>query len=299
MLQSIYLIYVWISEINPTVPLSDALLAVQSEATSRPHVVDLVTSLAPSQAPQTRSKAKATSDKPALDAFKNSLFDFTPLTSLFIDGMDEEQVWAQLDLRTQSICRMLDFVLEGEVGAEEGKEDSEEESSGDDEEQRLKEALEALEGGDIDMDEFMAKYGLDEHDEMGDELDESDDSQREDSLDDDSEDAEEVEEAEEDVSPLRDEESDHEAPDLPPTKPSKKRKRGESSELDDGFFNLAEFNAYTERAEAKSSSRGRLSGDDSDEEDMDVDLFASVDGPVDLGDEDEAESKGTCHSPFF
>jgi len=52
---------------------------------------------------------------------------------------------------------------------------------------------------------------------------------------------------------------------------------------------LAELHADTERAEARSSSKGRLAeSDESDEDMMDIDLFAQVD-PLENFDEDDLE----------
>ena len=69
-------------------------------------------------------------------------------------------------------------------------------------------------------------------------------------------------------------------------KTQKRGRKGGHPVLDDGFFDLAEFNAETEQAEAKRSSKGRLGkGDDDDEEDEGeeegIDYFAPV--------EDDAE----------
>lgn len=275
--------------------------AVQSEALSRPHIGELLSSLTPSQAPQTRSKAKNAADKPKPANVQPELFEFTPLKSLFVEDMDEEQIWAQLDLRTKTICRMLDFVLEGgsEKQGEVGEEDDDEESSDaeeDDEEEKFRQALEGLENGDVDLEELMTKYGLNPEDfENSDNSMDGDEAAIEQETDESS-----SEEEEEDISPLRDSESNEDTPSssrVPHSRSiiSRGKKRGSKpSELDDGFFDLAEFNAETERAESKSSSRGRLAGDDdSDEEDMDIDLFAAVDGAGDFDDvEDDGEDAG-------
>jgi len=230
------------------------------------------------------------------------MFDFTPLKSLFVDGMDEEQIWAQLDLRTKTICRMLDFVLEGES-------ESQDEVSGegsDDGDDALRKALEALEGNeDADIDEFLEKYGL-----AG-----SDDSEASmeygggyEDMDSQSEVSEEGVEDEEGISPLRDPSSDEEIGSGQPgfglsnpgLKPAHNRKRNAvASELDDDFFSLAEFNADTERAESQSTSRGRLAGDDDSEDDEStIDLFASVDPPENF-DEDDLENEGGAYSYIF
>jgi len=251
---------------------------VCSEGLSRPHVVNFLSLLAPSQAPQTRSKAKVESEQPQ-DNSKTGFFNLTPLDSLFIDEMDDEQIWAQLDLRTQTICHMLEHVLEGEI---ESSNQGEEIDSSEDDDASLRKGINGLEEDDVDL----AKYGLDKDD-----LDSTQDESEESST---SGTDDEIDKEAEKISPLRDgssEETDSDKPHLSPRRTSKKRKREESSELDDGFFDLAEFNAYTERAEAKSSTKGRLAGDDSDVDEEEIDLFADVDA-LDLGD-DGNDGRGT------
>lgn len=86
------------------------------------------------------------------------------------------------------------------------------------------------------------------------------------------------------------------------TKGSKRNPRLQS-ELDDGFFDLAAFNAEANEGEAKSVSRGRL-GDDEDEDsdsDMSVDLFAPVDDAEQFEEEDLEDAGGgmTFVFPYF
>ncbi len=99
------------------------------------------------------------------------------------------------------------------------------------------------------------------------------------------------EEEEEDISPLHDSESMVDTPSSsnvlqsrPITTLGKKKARLNWMMVSSTWPNSTQ---RTERAESKSSSRGRLAGDDdSDEEGMDIDSFATVDGEGEDGDED-------------
>jgi hypothetical protein len=115
----------------------------------------------------------------------------------------------------------------------------------------------------FDMEDTDNMEGLSGEDDEAMGLDEEDDEEGEDE-------EEDMEEDEED-----EEEEDLEDLDLPAKKKSK------SSELDDGFFNLDDFNAMTEKQE--------LDEDKSDEEDEEeIDYFADPD-LIDSGDDDDED----------
>ena len=250
------------------------------------HVNDLILSITPSQGPQTRSQARATNkEAPALPKHQ---FQPTPLTSLFTDNLDEDQIWAQLDIRTKHMCDVLGVVLEGDLPDEDDVEGSESDSDSSAEDmednEALLKAIQKLREEGVEFDEF------EEEDDSNGDSETGSESADEDEVEDDSGD-----ESAEGVMDLNNEDSEQEdvsKKELTPTQMlPRKRKRGITSELDDGFFELSSFKAEIEKAEAKSSSRGRLAaGDDSDDSDEDlddVDLFA----PVEEGADDE--SKGT------
>jgi U3 small nucleolar RNA-associated protein MPP10 len=203
--------------------------------------------------------------------------------------MDQEQVWMQLDLRSQMICGLLDYALETGRSEEElsvGDEDDE----GEDDDGRLQNIIEAIQNGEeIDL--------LDIHEGLGEEMDVDDESTEDD---DESEGSENVVYDTEHIVQLRAEEEHSDNEDAPTlfdvlknSSRSKKRKRADQG-LNDEFFDLDAFNAETEQAEAKSSSRGQLANEDEDEEDEDMtlDLFAPVD-------EEEDESEGTGGAILF
>lgn len=196
--------------------------------------------------------------------------------------MDETQVWAQLELRAKGICDILDLALEGEL-----EEDEESGNIGISSDERLQRALDALEDDeDLDLDpmDMDMEGGSLEGSGLSDESDEEDKYDFEDGQD-----------LDENIVELRDPSSDEDSSqeEKPPSllnviRPQARKRKGRGhAGLDDGFFDLAAFNAETERAEAKSSSRGRLGGDDdSDSDDMSIDLFAHLDGTDGLNEED-------------
>jgi hypothetical protein len=252
-----------------------------------------VTSLTWSEKPQTRSRAKKEAEKPISQLPDKNLFDSTPLKSLYVDGMDDEQIWEQLDLRTNTICRVLDFVLDGEAEQKDGNTTGVE----DEYDARLLKALKDLEREGVDLNDLMGEDSESSSDQPSSHSQSSGSPSGSDLEDD---------EGEESYSSLHDPSGDEDDDDEvePPVLHSlnqssqKKRSRKKNaavSELDDDFFNLAEFNADTERTGARSSSKGRLAEDDESDEDMDIDLFARID-PVENFDEEDLEGNpdGTC-----
>jgi U3 small nucleolar RNA-associated protein MPP10 len=249
---------------------ADYSAALRQEAQSIRHITELLASLSPAQAPQTRSQAKRkrtpspTPPAPVLEP--------TPIETLHVDDMDEEQVWAQLELKNKSLCETLEYALDA-AGEDPEMLDAEAVAGSDSSEEEGDEVEFSEEGGVSDEDE-----DEDSEDDEEEEDDESD-GQGDESLGD-------------SVMNLRDPED--EAAGLPTLfshiesaleKPKPPRRSGKKSELDDGFFSLADFNAETKQAEARKVSRGSLGGDDDDDDDDDededmegIDLFNVIDG---------------------
>ncbi|KAJ7619063.1 U3 small nucleolar ribonucleoprotein complex, subunit Mpp10 [Mycena polygramma] len=256
-------------------------LSLQAENDSRPHIVELLASLSPSEAPQTRSQAtkkrkRSSSPSPP----PPPIFEPTPIASLYTENMDDDQIWAQLDLRMKPVCDMLEFALDAEPSQEEELGDSESETDEFVDEQILRQ-MRALDSGGNEME-------VDDFD------DEGEDVESEEETDDDGD-------LGEDVTGLRD--SSSEDDDASETEawsaPLRKRKSsaGSKTGLDDGFFDLASFNAETEEAEARKVSKGRLDEDDSDDES--VDLFAPVDAAENFDEEDEDNAGEAFYKDFF
>ncbi|KAH8835820.1 U3 small nucleolar ribonucleoprotein complex, subunit Mpp10 [Flagelloscypha sp. PMI_526] len=132
--------------------------AVGSESISNPHIQNLLDSLVPSEAPQTRSQAARTSTKRKRTPSPPPTLTTTPLGSLFVDGMDYDQVWSQLDLRTKNVCRVLEqILLEGE---EEG--DTEPPSLEDDDDSEEDVSADHMGDDDADEDEWIDEDDSDE-----------------------------------------------------------------------------------------------------------------------------------------
>lgn len=232
----------------------------------------------------------------------------TPLSALYVDGMDDDQVWAQLELRTKNVCDTLEFALEA-TGEDVGDDDSDDESA-------AKRPRLGDEGEDEDADMDMDALEEMEDAEMFGSDDEDDDDEGEDDDDDEDHSSDDADLGE-GVTELRDPSSDEDEDAGPSTlftkiqsamnRADKPKKRGAHPELDDDFFSLADFNAETERAEARKVSRGSLGksleDDEEDSEDGDVediDLFKPVDDDEapDTGETDgEGKSTVSFHSP--
>ena len=266
------------------------IAALKTEADAARHIDSFMQSLHPNEAPKTRSMTRAESaigaakgkGKTATSDTANTAhrtFSQTPLDALHVDGAQESQIWAQLDLRAGALCDMLSSILEEEVP------DEEDEPAASKQKRAVvsSDADEDSDEEDLDMDNIDAADNSDEaSDDASDE--ESQDETSFSDLDELLSSDEEGETDTEHTEPLHDpsDDSDSESDAAPAPKTSLKKGKGvlptakPGSSLDDGFFSLSDFNAETEAAESRSRSSGRLN-DDSDEEDEDeVDFFAPV-----------------------
>ncbi|KIO31136.1 hypothetical protein M407DRAFT_220899 [Tulasnella calospora MUT 4182] len=232
---------------------------VLSEADAAPAMNELLKSIDIPQPPVTRSqvaKQKAGTAPPPKEPIT---FGRTPLSSLVLDGMGADQIWAQLELRAKNICAVLDSIID--------REPDDDEAEG------------GAEGEDMDVDQgagpsgsngVTRPFGLGDEEESEEESDESSDG----------------EDLGEDIVKLRDhEEEEEEEPPVVGLRQPRRRSqqpiwRGpRHPTLDDGFFGIDKFNRDTELMEAKHKSRGRLGGDDDDSaEEEAINLFAPIDG---------------------
>ncbi|RSH81820.1 uncharacterized protein EHS24_008012 [Apiotrichum porosum] len=235
-------------------------LAISLEPMSHPHLHPFLVSILQPPAISLRSSTKkGGEDEPAVPD-PTELLPYTPLSVLTTDGMDPEQVWSQLELRAEGICR----VVKEEMTVEEWKQMMGDQ--GYDEGDSASDLGSAEEGSDDEL------LGSDEDEDMSlgsDEDEEDDEEEEEDDEDEDDEDEEEEGSDEEgDVAMGSGDESDDDVSAAGPSKPRKSSK-AQHPTLDDQFFSIDEFNRMTEEQEATRVTSGRLGGDEDEEADLD------------------------------
>jgi U3 small nucleolar RNA-associated protein MPP10 len=206
-----------------------------------------------------RKRKRSPSPPPA----PKDAFERTPLTCLYVQGLDKDQIWAQLELRTQNVCKMLEYALDGtkeptEYGITSTANNLEQNSSEEEEEEE---------------DSDSSYVESDDNSEAEEESRRSSDGVL----------------LEEGVTGLRDPsvDSDREEEELVgdsrvSSSASLLGTKDDHSGLDDDFFDLKEFNAETEEAEATFVSNGALNADSDDiaSDEDDIDYFASVNGQM-------------------
>ena len=101
-------------------------IALQTESKSRAQISELLSAISPTQAPKTRSQAKAqNANGAAKEQPKAPAFEEVPIFELSTEGMDDEQIWAQLELRAKNLADVLEYALEGTGTVAESDEDNE------------------------------------------------------------------------------------------------------------------------------------------------------------------------------
>lgn len=160
-------------------------------------------------APVTRSQAKAAESQSAPKPAPPPLPPFlpTPLESLYLDGMNSDQIWEQLELKTKNVLKVLEAIVTSDSPEEEGSEPSSDYDgedfkavvSGDHNEEGSDEDM------DLDMDD------MDMYDEVDSDAEDDSDEDAEDVVefkadgleDEDEDDGEEEEHGQETIAPLR------------------------------------------------------------------------------------------------
>ena len=264
---------------------------VQEEKASLPYISALLDACVPRG--QQSGKRKRANDG---SISQHPLFPPTELNELVLEGMGNDQIWHQLELRSAKLARVLDHVIssgpedadeeeseeENEKDAEDLNDDDEAWNEEDDEEEESDEGFAgASDLSDVDPNEV---YYEPLHTEEMQHMRKKEKEKQEmmqmygvsdpalyDAL----------------TSASSDEEEEEEEDKGKPRHPT----------LDDDFFSIDEFNRLTEAQERQEhSSRAHLSGEE-EEEDMDgIDLFALLD--EDEG-EDEMDVSEIRYADFF
>ncbi|KAF8940412.1 U3 small nucleolar ribonucleoprotein complex, subunit Mpp10 [Dissophora ornata] len=193
------------------------------------------------------------------------------LEELFVDGFDNDQIWEEIHMQNAPFLSFLKSEIKNIKTTKSATQSAidEQEGEGEEGEEEEEDAEMSLGLDDEDMgldmedtDNMEGFSGEDEDEDM-----EGSDSEKYEEYKDDAEDEEAEDEEEE-------EEEDLDDLDLPV------KKKTRTSEVDDEFFNLDEFNAMTEKQE-----QDELEDKEPNEDEEEIDYFADPD-LIDSGDED-------------
>lgn len=133
-------------------------------------------------APVTRSqtKASATESTPKPAPPPLPPFSTTPLESLYLDGMNSDQIWEQLELKTKNVLKVLESIVAADSPAEDGSQGSSDYDR--DDAKAVLAGDHGEEGSDDDMDLDM--NDLDKYDEIdSDAEDDSEDGEEDEGID--------------------------------------------------------------------------------------------------------------------
>ncbi len=216
----------------------------------------------------------------------------TQLQELHLPGMEDAQIWAQLELRGHVITKVVETLFEGVWDDPMKALDEDEDASEEGEEEEL-----SMEGMDIDMED--SPSGEDEDEEGRDVPEEATAEEDGDTSGD--------ENMPEHITQLADASNEDEGLlltgldlDRPSRvgkgkQPHRTQPRNRHPTLDDDFFSIVNFNKEIDAAEAQNKGRGRLD-EDGDEES--IDLFQAVPEDDELADQDAyAEGGCMCYCP--
>lgn len=203
--------------------------------------------------------------------------DATPLDELFIDGLNDDQIYHQLDLRAKVMCDLVERLVDASDSTDIPDEDDIE---GEEEEEE-----------DVDLDdlspeeiEALKAEGLLDDDASDD--DEDNDSSSQSASDD------ENDPTIGEISYQKLNDHDQDSSDEEEEKAKKGKKGTDKSPktdvwgLDDAFFSIDDFNKMTEDQEVSERLRRRAEDDEDSEEEEDVDIF-SAEAAAQLENDDE------------
>ncbi|KAG0288403.1 hypothetical protein BGZ96_007834 [Linnemannia gamsii] len=213
------------------------------------------------------------------------------LEELFVDGFDNDQIWEEIHMQNTPFLAYLKAEIKSLKFSKSGAqpvgdlEDEDEEAEGDEADMSL--ALDEDDMG-LEMDDTEGFSGEDDLEEGAGSEGFSDEEDLEEDIEEEEDNEDDEEEEEEDVDDL----------DLPV------KKKSRTSEVDDDFFNLDEFNAMTEKQE-----QDEFDEKEPDEDEEEIDYFADPDmidsGDDDFDDEDmeenenEVDAHDVAYKDFF